>query len=540
MRTPNTYPRILIVDDEVLHMSALCDLLRDHDCDTTGFVSGSEALIKMRETPFDLLLTDLMMPEFDGIEMVKAARLIDPDLACIIMTGEGTIASAVEAMKVGAFDYIIKPFKISALLPVLSRALEARTLRMENANLELLLHAHVDELAVLNKDLELAKTQADIANRAKSTFLSNMSHELRTPLNAILGFAQILTSETLSTTLDEKREFAQHIEEAGIHLLTLINEILDLAKVESGAMSLSLEPVALEDVFSECSTMIEPLSKKRSIGVEFKSSHGLHVFADRIRLKQILINLLSNAIKYNRPDGVVTVSCEKTDGKQLRIYVQDTGIGLTAAQLDTIFQPFNRLGREVFDEEGTGIGLALVKHLADAMHGKIGISSEIGVGSTFWIELPMSDPMTPALMSSAIEAAVRESSNDSLEKGQKTLLYIEDNPTNLRLVKELMRFRPDFSFLSASDGFSGIEMARLHSPQIILMDINLPGIDGIEARQILSEDSRTAHIPVIALTANAMPSDIEKGIASGFFRYITKPIDITKFTEAIDAAMKLK
>lgn len=539
MKTPNTRPKILIVDDEALHMSALSDLLRDQDYDTAGFVSGSEALIQMRETTFDLLLTDLMMPEFDGIEMVKAARLIDSDLACIIMTGEGTIASAVEAMKVGAFDYIIKPFKISALLPVLARALEARKLRMENVNLERLLHAHVAELAVLNKDLELAKTQADIANRAKSTFLSNMSHELRTPLNAILGFAQILTSETLSTTLDEKREFAQHIEEAGIHLLTLINEILDLAKVESGSMSLSLEPVALEDVFAECSTMIEPLSKKRTIGVEFKPVHDLHVFADRIRLKQILINLLSNAIKYNRPDGMVTVNCEITDGKQLRIYVQDTGIGLTAAQLETIFQPFNRLGREVFDEEGTGIGLALVKHLADAMHGKIGIASEIGVGSTFWIELPMSDSSMPPLVCNSVEGTAPGPFNDSVVKGEKTILYIEDNPTNLRLVKELMRFRPDFSFLSAKDGFSGIELARLHSPQIILMDINLPGIDGIEAQQILSEDLRTAHIPVIALTANAMPSDIERGIASGFFRYITKPIDINKFTEAIDAALKL-
>ncbi|MES2105707.1 MAG: response regulator [Pseudomonadota bacterium] len=537
MTTPKILPRILIVDDEATHMRALCDVLRDHDYETTGFSSGDAALELLRTATFDLLLTDLMMPGIDGIAMVQAARNIDADLACIIMTGEGTIDSAVRAMKVGALDYIIKPFKVSAILPILARALETRQLRMENAKLELRLREHAAELVVLNRDLELARTQAESANRAKSTFLSNMSHELRTPLNAILGFSQILTSDTLPSTLPEKKEYANDIMQAGTHLLTLINEILDLAKVESGAMTLSMEAVALEDVFQECRTMIEPLANKRGIEVCFAESVGAHVTADRTRLKQVLINLLSNAIKYNRERGTVDVDCPPADAGRVRISVQDTGMGLNATQLEAIFQPFNRLGQEAFDEEGTGIGLALTKRLVEEMQGKISVSSTVGVGSIFQIEFAACDFIEPRL--EELVNKVTPKLNDlhgSLPR--KTLLCVEDNPANMKLVSELIRLRADLDLLSASDGHRGIELARLHLPQVILMDINLPGIDGIETRQILHNDPRTAHIPVIAITASVMPSDVRKGMAAGFFRYITKPIDIVKFTEAIDSALE--
>ncbi|MES2069626.1 MAG: response regulator [Pseudomonadota bacterium] len=542
MTTAAMHPRILIVDDEAAHMRALCDTLRDHDYDTTGFVSGDAALAALAAlagestASFDLLLTDLMMPEIDGITLVQAARNIDPDLACIIMTGEGSITTAVRAMKVGALDYIIKPFKVSAILPVLSRALETRQLRLENAKLEQRLREHAVELDAVNKDLDLARKQAESANRAKSTFLSNMSHELRTPLNAILGFSQILTSDTLPSTLAEKKEYATDIMRAGTHLLTLINEILDLAKVESGTMTLSMEAVALDEVFQECGTMIEPLANKRGIQVRFAEHTGIHLLADRTRLKQVLINLLSNAIKYNREHGKVSVECEPAEAGRVRIAVQDTGVGLDAKQLEAIFQPFNRLGQEAFDEEGTGIGLALTKRLVEEMQGGIDVASTLGVGSTFTIELAACDPIEPQLLGYADKIKPRVHAVQK-QLSRKTLLYVEDNPANLKLVAELIRLRADLDLLSAGNAYHGIELARLHMPHVILMDINLPGMDGIEATRKLRDDPKTAGIPVIAITAGAMPSDVKKGMAAGFFRYLTKPIDINTFTEAVDSAL---
>ncbi|MCH8618494.1 response regulator [Undibacterium sp. TS12] len=536
MTSSQMQPRILIVDDETAHLQALCELLRDHNYETTGFSNGTDAIATLRSNTFDLLLTDLMMPDLDGIAMVESARSIDPDLACIVMTGEGSITSAVKAMKVGALDYIIKPFKISSILPVLVRAMETRQLRIMNAKLEHQLRAHTIELVALNKDLEQARTQAEVANRAKSTFLSNMSHELRTPLNAILGFAQILASDTLTTSLEEKKEFSRHIEEAGSHLLTLINEILDLAKVESGAMKLALEEIAIDDVLAECKTMIEPLALKRGIMVKFAENTGLTVYADRIRLKQVLINLLSNAIKYNRDRGTVSIHCA-IEGDDLCIRVEDTGVGLSGIQLQTIFQPFNRLGREVFNEEGTGIGLSLVKHLVEAMKGSIGINSQVGIGSTFWIKFAKSGAV-PSVSAVTADSEMRDRPEKRENEIQKSLLYVEDNPTNLRLVAELIRLRSDLSLLTAADGLLGIEQARLHMPDVILMDINLPGIDGIETRRFLRDDPKTSHIPVIALTANAMPDDLEKGAKAGFFHYLTKPIDIVQFNTVIDDALQ--
>jgi len=539
MTTPGVRPRVLIVDDEAAHMRALCDTLHGRDYETTGLVSGEAALALIRAETFDLLLTDLMMPGTDGIALIQAAHAIDADLACIIMTGEGSITSAVQAMKVGALDYLVKPFKISTILPVLARALETRQLRMENARLERQLREHATELAAVNEELDLARKQAEHANREKSIFLSNMSHELRTPLNAILGFAQILTSDTLPSTLPEKKEYATYIFRAGTHLLTLINEILDLAKVESGTMSLSIEPVSLAEIFQECQTMIEPLAKKRGIQIAFPENADKYVFADRTRLKQVLINLLSNAVKYNREQGRVTVDCRLTDAGRVRIAVQDTGAGLSSAQLAALFQPFNRLGRENTEEEGTGIGLALTKRLVEAMQAEIGVASEIDVGSTFWIELRAHAPLAPKLDDIASKSAPKPASL-KIPLSRKTLLYVEDNPMNLKLVTELLRSRADLELVSATDGYFGVELARLHLPHVILMDINLPGMDGIETRRILRDDPRTAHIPVIAVTANAMASDVKRAMSAGFFRYITKPIDIATFTEAIDSALELE
>lgn len=393
------------------------------------------------------------------------------------------------------------------------------------------------ELERINAELALAMEAANSASTAKSSFLSSMSHELRTPLNAILGFAQILTSDTLPTTIAQKREFASHILKSGRHLLSLINEILDLAKVESGTVALSMEPVALDDMLAECRDMVEPMGRPRKIRMLFPEATGAVVLADRTRFKQVLLNLLSNAVKYNREMGAVVLDCAVLGQQRVRLSVQDTGLGLRADQLDALFQPFNRLGQENGSEEGTGIGLVVTRRLVELMGGTIGVSSSVGVGSVFWIELALTEPVRTALPSGAVLALERR---DAPHHGAShTLLYVEDNPANLRLVQEIVGFRTDLRLLSAHDAHLGIEMARAHNPDLILMDINLPGMSGSDALAELRRDPRTSRIPVLALTANAMPRDVEKGLHAGFYRYLTKPIHIDEFNAAIDSTLAM-
>jgi PAS domain S-box-containing protein len=390
----------------------------------------------------------------------------------------------------------------------------------------------------VESELNEAMAAAEKANRAKTDFLSGMSHELRTPLNAILGFAQLVESGSPSPTPSQKRSLDQ-ILKAGWYLLELINEILDLALIESGKLTLSREPVSLVEVMLECRAMIEPQAQKRGIGMTFpRFEIPYFVKADRTRVKQVLINLLFNAIKYNKPGGAVAVECALASPASIRISVRDTGVGLAPEQLAQLFQPFNRLGKESGTEEGTGIGLVVTKRLVDLMGGTIGADSTVGVGSVFWIELTRTS--APQL---AVEQAVLATlTRPEVAVGGallRTLLYVEDNPANLELVEQLIARRPDLRLLSAADGNIGVEFARAYQPEVILMDINLPGLSGIEALHILRADPATAHIPVIALSANAVPRDIEKGLEAGFFNYLTKPIKVNQFMDALDVALKL-
>jgi len=386
-------------------------------------------------------------------------------------------------------------------------------------------------------DLERATSAAEKANLAKSDFLSSMSHELRTPLGAILGFAQLMESGTPPLTPAQKRSVDQ-ILKAGWYLLELINEILDLALIESGKLSLSLEPVSLAEVMNECRALTEPQAAKRGIRVTFPPVETSYfVKADRTRVKQILINLLSNAIKYNKSGGTVNVDYLPGAEGRVRIGIEDTGEGLTPDRLAQLFQPFNRLGKESGPEEGTGIGLVVCKRLIDAMAGVMGVESTPGQGSVFWIELNLTaEPKSAERpgVSQALEAQV------PVDSPTRTLLYVEDNPANLMLVEDLIERRPDLRLLSARDGNEGIEIARAHRPDVILMDINLPGISGIQALRILAQDPSTSHIPVVAISANALPRDVEKGLEAGFFRYLTKPVRIPEFMDALDAALALR
>ncbi len=388
-----------------------------------------------------------------------------------------------------------------------------------------------------NAALEIARAAAETANRAKSEFLSSMSHELRTPLNAVLGFAQLMSSSEPPPSAEQQSSIDQ-ITKGGWYLLHLINEILDLTMIESGKISLSLEAMAITDVLHDCQVMMGPQAHKRGITLRFAPlDEGVFIVADRTRVKQVVINLLSNAIKYNRSGGEVEVHCTDVGNQMTRVSVRDTGAGLSEDQVAQLFQPFNRLGQEVGLEEGTGIGLVVTRQLVEQMGGRIGVDSVVGQGSVFWVEFGTT--VAPVLDSPASSGGgSMEALASGLPRPLRSLLYVEDNPANLALVEQLIARRSDLNMISAIDGHLGIQLAHACQPALILMDINLPGLSGFGALRLLQADGGTAHIPVLALSANAMPRDIARGLEAGFFRYLTKPIRVPEFMAALDEALE--
>jgi PAS domain S-box-containing protein len=488
-----------IISDVNRQMEALTDCTRD----------------ELIGAPFKKFFTDPERAEA-GIKLVLSAKRVnDYELTARSRDGKVTVVSY------NATTFYDRDGKLQGVFAAARDITERK--RLDQA------------LQEKNVELESAKAVAEKANLAKSNFLSSMSHELRTPLNAILGFAQLLEAGSPPPTTTQIVRLHQIIK-AGWYLLELINEILDLAVIESGRLSLSREPVSLIDVMRECQAMIEPQAQKRGIQISFLPfDHSWFARADRTRVKQVLINLLSNAIKYNREHGTVEVTCSASTPERIRISIKDSGAGLPAEKLAQLFQPFNRLGQETGVEEGTGIGLVVTKQLVELMEGTIGVESTVGAGSEFWIELIRD--LTPQLApghSMPAHRALQAHGHSALH----TLLYVEDNPANLMLVEQIIESHPHIRMLSARDGNQGIALARTHLPDVILMDINLPGLSGSQALRILRDDPATAHIPIIALSANAMPHDIEKGLAAGFFRYLTKPIKIDEFLDALDDALK--
>ena len=381
-----------------------------------------------------------------------------------------------------------------------------------------------------------AKEEAERANRAKSEFLSRMSHELRTPMNAILGFGQLLVSDTRHPLAEQQREHVGEILRGARHLLNLINEVLDLALVETGKLQVSLEPVPLADLLQECLGMVHPLANADGIEVKLLDESGCACFvvADRTRLKQVLLNLVSNAIKYNRPQGQVRIACV-AEAQSVRIGISDNGAGLSPEQAARLFQAFERLDAVHTGVEGAGLGLALSKHLMEAMGGEIGLDSEVGVGSTFWLRLPRAEvPAVPGR--SALAAAPLPGENLPPVRLRK-VLYIEDNPVNVLLMEAMLGRVAGLQMVSALLPMLGLQMVLDERPDLVLLDIQLPGIDGFEVLRRLRLSEAGRHVPVIAVSANAMAHDVEQGLAAGFVRYLTKPLDMRELLAAVEEAL---
>ncbi len=397
-----------------------------------------------------------------------------------------------------------------------------RTLRNLNHELE----ARVAERTA---ELVRARDEAERANAAKSEFLSRMSHELRTPMNAILGFAQVLEMD--DALPPRQRGFVQEVRRAGAHLLELINELLDLSRIESGRLAVTIGPVDLDSVIEQTLGLVAPLAAARDIALTRDGTIAAPpVLGDTTRLRQILVNLLGNAIKYNHRGGHVALSIERRDATTVRIAVVDDGPGIAPERVERLFQPFERLGAESGPVEGSGIGLALSRHLAEAMGGRMGVQTQAGLGATFWIDMPLGE---------APDGDAPQGAGAARDAGPALqVLYIEDNVANLRVVEAMLRLRPALRLTTAMRGEHGLELARRLRPDVILLDIHLPGLDGYAVLDALRTDAATRAIPVIALSADAMPAEIDRGRRAGFADYLTKPVIVDDLFAALDRALR--
>lgn len=431
-----------------------------------------------------------------------------------------------ERSYVGAFSPIARAGAVVSasitVLDITEQKVAERAVRKLNDTLEARVRTRTAEL-------RQAVERAENANRAKSEFLSGMSHELRTPMNAILGFAQIIE---MSNPSPKQLQWAREIRRAGDHLLLMIEDLLDLATIEAGKLAMTIEALDLASVIAESAAIIQPLAAGRGVRLQqlCRDADG-RVLADRRRLRQVLVNLLSNAVKYNRPDGEITVRCERR-GDRVRLSVADTGMGIAPEQLAKLFQPFERLGAEHGSVEGTGIGLALSRQLAEAMGAVLGADTTVGVGSVFWLDLPLAAPDAPAR---ALESTRPQ---DWIGELAGEVLYVEDKASNAALVATFLAPYPQLRLRSASTGREGLALARAQPPDLVLLDIHLPDIDGYAVLRELRADARLRGVPIVALSADAMAHDIERGLAAGFDRYLSKPIELNRLLTTLSEFLR--
>ena len=395
------------------------------------------------------------------------------------------------------------------------------------------------KVAARTEALTAAVNSAERANRSKSEFLSRMSHELRTPLNAILGFGQLLQKDRKHPLSERQQEYLGHMLKSGQHLLKLINEVLDLSKIESENLTLKIELVAVADVIMGAIDLMSTQAEARQITIHPPELEDqLQTLADPLRLKQVILNLLSNAVKYNREQGDIFIRTHTHSTHRLRIEVEDSGQGIPQEKTSELFQPFSRLGAEYTEVEGTGIGLVISRKIVEAMGGEIGVSSQPGEGSIFWIDMPLArDPAQQRQQISAVETMAL-ADNDGISSARHLILLVEDNPVNLRLMERIFDYDEDIELIAATSAEQGIELAREHIPALILMDISLPGMNGIEALKHLRADPLTKDVPVVAVSANAMSHDVREGNKAGFDAYVTKPLVIREFLSTVDTLLK--
>ena len=514
--------KILIVDDTPVNLTVLRAMFSEKQLLISVASNGEAAIKNAQHSIPDLILLDIVMPGIDGFETCKRLKSNEAtkDIPVIFISAKAGIEDFVKGLSFGGVDYIAKPFRQEEAL--------ARTqihLRLRKAFID-------KEIAQKN-----AEKDAEKANQAKSEFLARMSHELRTPMNAILGFTQLLETDEKNPLADYQKKNLERVSVAGNHLLKLINEVLDLSTIESGNMQLSTELVDMISIVDNVIAISQPLADQRDVSIRYQKipEGNCLIEVDPLRFKQVVLNLVSNAIKYNKPKGSVVISFARQGDGKIRLGVRDTGHGIAEDKKGKLFKPFERFDTDAELIEGTGIGLSISKQLVELMGGTIGFESVLGEGSLFYIDIPVSDK---TLAPSKVEISPDPATASTSATGGRTVLYIEDIPANVELVKVILANRPHIDLLSAPNATEGLKKAEAHLPDLILMDIHLPGMDGLSAFKKLKTIETTRNIPVIALTADAMSGDIKKALDMGFKSYITKPIDVPEFLKVIDETLE--
>jgi signal transduction histidine kinase len=509
------------------------DCVQDVDAALARLPTGPDQAVTQ-----DVLLVDFRLVGDSGLELLKRVREDRGlDLPVVMVTGQGSEDVAARAIRLGATDYVVKRDNYLLALPaVLENAYhrvqaqrEQSALRELNASLE-------RKVAERTAELAAAKDMAESANRSKSAFLARMSHDLRTPLNAVLGFSQLLALEPAIKASAANQRQVRHIQDAGEHLLAMIDEVLDLARIETGGLRLRPEAVDTAALVQECLMLVGPLAAQHQVRLHQRLAAGTPpARADRTRLRQVLVNLLTNAIKYNRPQGDATVSLS-ADVQGVVLRVEDNGRGLSPDQLSQLFQPFNRVGAETSGIEGTGLGLVIARQLVEAMQGQLQVCSSVGQGSTFTLTLPTAgleaDAAAPLPARQLASAASAPSPIAHARRRQ--VLYIEDNAVNLRLMQDLLAGRPDLQLQVAVDGPSGLAAARRQRPDVVLMDLDLPGLSGHEVLRQLKADPATAGLRCVAVSANALDDEILQALQAGFAGYLTKPFLLDQLFSALE------